>query len=59
VANQNGWFKRLFLAKLRPKRFTTAKNVDEQCRAQKISQTDKKLSFVKLTFVFPLAALAD
>ena len=52
-------FQRFFLAQLRPKRFTTAKNIDERCHAQKASQTDNKLSFVKLTIVFPQAALAD
>ena len=45
-------FERLFLAQLRSKRFTTAKNSDEQFHAQKASQTDNKLSFVKLTIVF-------
>ena len=45
-------FERLFLAQLRSKRFTTAKNSDEQCHAQKVSRTDNKLSFVKLAIVF-------
>jgi hypothetical protein len=52
-------FERLFLAQLRSKRFTTAKNSDEQFHAQKALQTDNKLSFVKLTIVFPEAALID
>ena len=52
-------FERLFLAQLRPKRFTTAKKSDEQFHAQKPSQTNNKLSFVKLILVFPEAALID
>jgi len=52
-------FERLFLAQLRSKRFTTAKYSDEQFHTQKASQTDNKLSFVKLTIVFPEAALID
>ena len=46
-------FERLFLAQLRSKRFTTAKNSEEQFQAQKLSQTNNKLSFVKLILVFP------
>ena len=52
-------FERLFLAQLRSKRFTTAENCEEQFQAQKASQTDNKLSFVKLLIVFPEAALID
>jgi len=52
-------FERLFLAQLRSKRFTTAENCEEQFQAQKASQTDNKLSFMKLTLVFPEVALID
>ena len=52
-------FERLFLAQLRSKRLTTAENCEEQFQAQKASQTDNKLSFVKLLIVFPEAALID